>query len=57
MLVKQALDNPSKSEFACHLRPCSSSSIATACAALAQLLWGRRWIQLPIFWLAAFAAA
>ena len=29
--------------------------IATASAALAHLLWGRRWIQLPIFWLAAFA--
>jgi hypothetical protein len=29
--------------------------IATACAALAHLLWGRRWLQLPIFWLAAFA--
>ena len=30
--------------------------IATASAALAHLLWGRRWLQLPIFWLAAFAA-
>lgn len=29
--------------------------IATASAALAHLLWGRRWVQLPIFWLAAFA--
>jgi hypothetical protein len=29
--------------------------IATACAALAHLLWGRRWIQLPIFWMAALA--
>ena len=29
--------------------------IATASAALAHLLWGRRWIQLPLFWLAAFA--
>ena len=29
--------------------------IATASAALAHLLWGRRWLQLPIFWLAAFA--
>ncbi len=28
--------------------------IATICAALAHLLWGRRWQQLPIFWLAAF---
>ena len=31
--------------------------IATACAALAHLLWGRRWLQLPIFWLAAFAGS
>lgn len=29
--------------------------LATACAALAHVLWGRRWLQLPIFWLAAFA--
>jgi hypothetical protein len=29
--------------------------IATASAALAHLLWGRRWLQLPVFWLAAFA--
>ena len=29
--------------------------IATASAALAHLLWGQRWIQLPIFWIAAFA--
>ena len=29
--------------------------IATASAALAHLLWGRRWAQLPVFWLAAFA--
>lgn len=29
--------------------------LATVNAALAHLLWGRRWIQLPIFWLAAFA--
>ncbi len=29
--------------------------IASASAALAHLLWGRRWLQLPIFWLAAFA--
>ncbi|MEI8306991.1 MAG: hypothetical protein WCF99_07970 [Chloroflexales bacterium] len=27
--------------------------IATACAALAHVLLGRRWRQLPIFWLAA----
>ena len=29
--------------------------LATASAALAHVLWGRRWLQLPIFWLAAFA--
>jgi hypothetical protein len=29
--------------------------IATASAALAHLLWGQRWLQLPIFWMAAFA--
>lgn len=29
--------------------------IATASAGLAHLLWGRRWIQLGVFWLAAFA--
>jgi hypothetical protein len=29
--------------------------IATASAAFAHLLWGQRWIQLPIFWMAAFA--
>jgi hypothetical protein len=29
--------------------------IATASAGLAHLLWGRRWQQLPIFWLAAAA--
>ena len=29
--------------------------IATASAALAHLLWGRRWLQLPLFCLAAFA--
>lgn len=28
--------------------------IATACAALAHVFWGRRWRQLPVFWLAAF---
>jgi hypothetical protein len=28
--------------------------IATACAALAHVLLGRRWRQLPIFWIAAF---
>lgn len=27
--------------------------IATASAALAHMLWGQRWVQLPIFWLAA----
>ena len=31
--------------------------IATASAALAHVLWGRRWLQLPIFWLAAFAGS
>lgn len=31
--------------------------IATASAALAHALWGRRWIQLPIFWAAAFAGS
>lgn len=29
--------------------------IATASAALAHLLWGRRWTQLPVFLLAALA--
>jgi hypothetical protein len=29
--------------------------IATASAGLAHLLWGRKWLQLPIFWLAAAA--
>ena len=29
--------------------------ITTASAALAHMLWGRRWLQLPIFWIAAFA--
>ncbi len=29
--------------------------VTTACAALAHILWGRRWLQIPIFWLAAFA--
>jgi hypothetical protein len=28
--------------------------LATACAALAHVIFGRRWRQLPIFWLAAF---
>jgi hypothetical protein len=27
--------------------------LATASAALAHVLWGRRWVQMPIFWLAA----
>lgn len=27
--------------------------LATACASLAHFLWGRRWSQLPIFWVAA----
>jgi len=29
--------------------------LATASAALAHLLWGQRWLQIGIFWLAAFA--
>lgn len=29
--------------------------IATASAALAHVLWGRRWLQLLMFWLAACA--
>lgn len=29
--------------------------IATISAALAHMLWGQRLLQLPIFWLAAFA--
>jgi hypothetical protein len=29
--------------------------LATVSAALAHLLWGKRWVQLPIFWLAAAA--
>jgi hypothetical protein len=29
--------------------------LATVSAALAHLLWGQRWLQLPIFWMAAFA--
>jgi hypothetical protein len=28
--------------------------LATACATLAHLLLGRRWRQLPVFWLTAF---
>ncbi len=31
--------------------------IVTASAALAHLLWGRRWLQIPVFWLAACAGA
>lgn len=27
--------------------------LATASAALAHVLWGRNWLQLPLFWLAA----
>ncbi|NJP05644.1 MAG: hypothetical protein HC837_08510 [Chloroflexaceae bacterium] len=27
--------------------------LATVCAALAHVFWGRRWLQIPIFWLAA----
>ncbi|MBC8160176.1 MAG: hypothetical protein H7Z42_03070 [Roseiflexaceae bacterium] len=29
--------------------------IATACAAAAHLAWGRRWLQLVVFWMAALA--
>ncbi len=29
--------------------------IATASAALAHLLWGQRWLQIAVFWIAAFA--
>ena len=29
--------------------------IATASAAAAHVLWGRRWAQLLVFWMAAFA--
>ncbi len=29
--------------------------LATLSAALAHALWGRRWVQLPIFWVAALA--
>jgi hypothetical protein len=28
--------------------------LATACAALAHVLLGRRWTQVPLFWLTAF---
>jgi uncharacterized membrane protein YjjP (DUF1212 family) len=28
--------------------------IATACAGLAHVLWGKRWRQIPLFWVAAF---
>lgn len=31
--------------------------LASASAGLAHLIWGRRWLQLPIFWMAAFAGA
>lgn len=31
--------------------------IATASAALAHVLWGHRWLQLAVFWLAAFAGS
>ncbi|MGB9754641.1 MAG: hypothetical protein C0183_07020 [Roseiflexus castenholzii] len=31
--------------------------IVTASAALAHLLWGRRWVQIPVFWLAATGGA
>ncbi|KAB8145212.1 hypothetical protein F8S13_05120 [Chloroflexia bacterium SDU3-3] len=29
--------------------------IATACASVAHLIWGRHWLQLIIYWMAAFA--
>lgn len=29
--------------------------LATACAALAHVLWGRRWRQIAFFWMVAFA--
>ncbi len=29
--------------------------IATACASLAHVLWGRRWRQIAFFWIVAFA--
>jgi len=31
--------------------------IVTASAVLAHVLWGRRWVQIPIFWLAAAGGA
>jgi len=31
--------------------------IVTASAMLAHVLWGRRWVQIPIFWLAAAGGA
>ncbi len=31
--------------------------IVTASATLAHVLWGRRWMQIPIFWLAAAGGA
>ncbi|HMO60428.1 MAG TPA: hypothetical protein PKA05_07710 [Roseiflexaceae bacterium] len=31
--------------------------LSTASAGLAHLLWGRRWQQLPVFWLAAAAGS
>lgn len=31
--------------------------IVTASAGLAHMLWGRRWVQIPIFWLAAAGGA
>lgn len=29
--------------------------IASISASLAHVLWGQRWLQLPVYWLAAFA--
>jgi hypothetical protein len=31
--------------------------ITTASASLAHVLWGKRWLQIPIFWSAAFAGS
>ena len=31
--------------------------LATTSAALAHVLWGRSWLQIPVFWLAALAGS
>ncbi|MEM8531494.1 MAG: hypothetical protein AAGF95_11660 [Chloroflexota bacterium] len=31
--------------------------IATISMAVAHVLWGQRWVQIPLFWFAAFAGA